>query len=582
MIDTFCSIPHYARHLRPVSAALPDGLRGEWYDAQDDPAGGEVCLVGAYRDMRWLRGRYRKLVLVEHGIGQSYATQPDHPAYTGGNRDSYDLLLAPGPHVIDPAADRTVLIGSPSAERGRIRSPVRAPRFAVSFHWACGIAPEAGTAFWEYVPFLSKEAAKLGSPLMVHSHPRIWWDVYEQVAGQPNLEPCDSFDEVIDRCDVYACDNSCVAPDTPILCADLTWRSAGDLAPGDRVIGCDEERTRPQRHPNGTVAQREDRRLRTAEVLDNRLRLQPCYRVATTDGDLIASASHPWLARRPVEHEYPVHNRKGDLAWHHRSIHEQWAWKDTSALRVGDRVAFYVEPWIVDTSRDAGWLAGIFDGEGCLNVSRPAPSGSRRSALTVSQVDGLVLDEIRDQLRKRGLHLSEHATSHRPSCHLVTVGGDLPTKLAFLGSVRPVRLAAQAAAKEVWAGSSVSAQVRAAEVLAIEYLGLREVAVMATSTRTFIAGGFVAHNSTLYEWAALDRPVVVMNSQFWRRDVDHGKRFWEWADVGEQIMAGAQLADALLRAAHDDPQADVRRKIVEQCYEGNTQDGVEALVRLHS
>jgi hypothetical protein len=299
VIDAFCSTPHYARQMRPIFDALPDGERGTWYDAHEDPEGGGVIIVGAYRDLRWVGPRYRRTCLVEHGIGQQYATQPDHPAYPGGRRDEYDLLLAPGGHVVDPAARETVCIGSPSQRGGPFRgSPTRITptRFAVSFHWDCGIAREAGTAFWEYLPHLSDQAAALPGGLLVHAHPRIQFDVFEQVIGKPNLEPCEQFEQILDEACVYAADNT----------------------------------------------------------------------------------------------------------------------------------------------------------------------------------------------------------------------------------------------------------------------------------------------STLYEFAAHDRPVVVLNSQLWRRDVQHGKRFWAWADVGEQIQGGGQLAGAMLRARDVDPQKERRRAIVDMVYGGNTEAGVEALVRLAS
>jgi hypothetical protein len=207
MIDVWCTLEHYAAHLRPLWDALPAEARGRWYDCTDDPEGGEAILVGAWRDANWISMRYSRTALVEHGIGQTYSDSADHPGYPGGIRAPYDLLLAPGRHVRDPAARETVYIGCPKIERWRGSDPSRS-RAAVSFHWDCGISPEAGSTFWEYLPHLERQGAQTPGGLLVHAHPRIQFDVFEQICRMPNIEICPEFDRVLEEAAVYAVDNS--------------------------------------------------------------------------------------------------------------------------------------------------------------------------------------------------------------------------------------------------------------------------------------------------------------------------------------------------------------------------------------
>lgn len=62
------------------------------------------------------------------------------------------------------------------------------------------------------------------------------------------------------------------------------------------------------------------------------------------------------------------------------------------------------------------------------------------------------------------------------------------------------------------------------------------------------------NSSSLYEFAATGRPVVVLNGSGYRRDVDHGLRFWEASKVGVNCDDPRQLVAAVTEALQDDPQ----------------------------
>jgi hypothetical protein len=59
--------------------------------------------------------------------------------------------------------------------------------------------------------------------------------------------------------------------------------------------------------------------------------------------------------------------------------------------------------------------------------------------------------------------------------------------------------------------------------------------------------------STLYEFAATGRPVVVLNAAAYRPHVSHGLRFWDAADVGVQVNPHDELAAAIDLALQDRP-----------------------------
>lgn len=77
----------------------------------------------------------------------------------------------------------------------------------------------------------------------------------------------------------------------------------------------------------------------------------------------------------------------------------------------------------------------------------------------------------------------------------------------------------------------------------------------ARSARLFVAD----NTSALFEWAALDRPVLVLDAPTYRQNVNHGLRFWEHADVGVRCADLADLPEAIAEARRDRPDVRARR-----------------------
>lgn len=277
--------------------------------------------------------------------------------------------------------------------------------------------------------------------------------------------------------DEQASECYCLDPATRVLDADLCWRPVGEMSEGDEIVGFDEFASSGGRQ----------RKLRRAKVESTTRKVLPCYAVTFEDGrQVIASERHTWLTKVS-----------------HKSNTQRWV--ETQNLTTNHQVRSLGQPWEYDTSREAGYLAGLFDGEASIHA--PYGTQGRRGShgglrISFAQHEGAVLTETTNLLRDLGFEPRGPRFHRNSGVAYLTLQGAYEC-LRFLGQVRPLRLLENVRATDWWEGVTPHAPRQEVpdpnngfeRVAWVEYVGEREVVAIGTSTQTLFAEGLFSHNS---------------------------------------------------------------------------------------
>ena len=268
---------------------------------------------------------------------------------------------------------------------------------------------------------------------------------------------------------VYGIDMSqdqeyCLGPDSKILTDDLRWVPISEVKVGDKVIAFDESRG-PQMEGEYSY-----RQWRVATVEKANVITRPCYRVHLSDGtELISSQEHRWLTYG--EHQNRWKTTEDLITPAHREG------RPTNLVKV-------LDVWDEDRSWEAGYLAGAFDGEGCLTQTAHGHCNGHNLRLGFGQLDNPMSKEVCNVLDALGFDYGKSENNW-------TIKGGRPEIMRFLGQIRPRRLL------DNFNPSHLGSMQRkdAIAVERIEFIGEQEVIALKTSEGTFVAEGFASHNS---------------------------------------------------------------------------------------
>jgi len=78
---------------------------------------------------------------------------------------------------------------------------------------------------------------------------------------------------------------------------------------------------------------------------------------------------------------------------------------------------------------------------------------------------------------------------------------------------------------------------------------------------------------------------VILNPPWYRRDMEWGMRFWDYADTGPNVEHPADMVNTVASVIDDDIWVERRREVADLVYEnvpGSTAHATEAVVHLSS
>ena len=245
----------------------------------------------------------------------------------------------------------------------------------------------------------------------------------------------------------------CFTPDHKLLGDDLKWYPAGEYSVGDVVLGFDE---------NGPY-----RSYRPAVIEMISFDQQPVFEV-----ELESGKTFRLTADHKVLRAYKISRRRG-----------QQTWKRVDQLDMDDCLPHVLPVWDESLTKDAGWLAGMLDGEG---------SYSHQNGILFGQRPGIVLSRFERLCRQFGWSYSKRQTNEgRGDCQTIRFDGGLGQRLKILGILRPERLIEKVRYEEF---GRMESRIGHDRIVRIAAAGKREIAKVTTSTGTLILDGYPHHN----------------------------------------------------------------------------------------
>jgi DNA polymerase I len=254
----------------------------------------------------------------------------------------------------------------------------------------------------------------------------------------------------------------CMAPHHKVLRDDLRWIECGSINVGDTILGFDEY------GPN--------RKFKAAKVLVKNFDEAELFEVVLESGKVFhVTKEHRWLT---------------SLVRTDGTGYLQGNWVETQNLRTdsscGSKVPRFFEPWEEDLSKDAGWLAGMFDGEGTISKKRVDFSIAQRPGITLKRLEELLCTKYNKDCVK-------HVIKKNSDCLSLRFTGNQYSKIEFLGKIRPERLINKFSFDQM-GRMEIKSSCLVDRVISVKSIGKGTIVKLTTDSSTFVLDGYPMHN----------------------------------------------------------------------------------------
>ncbi len=364
------------------------------------------------------------------------------------------------------------------------------------------------------------------SPLILRTTGNHEQRISRAIQRQPELDGAISMDDLRCRLDLnvvvspflkpHIVDDIayCLSPKHLVLTADLKYVPLGDLKVGDKIVGFDE-----------FSLNKRDRKYRTSMVEKHDRDHAELFRVRLSDGkEFDVTAEHQWFVRTG----------------------NSFTWTSTSLLTTSTELIKLLPEWQQEKSYEAGWLAGMFDGEGWFSRPNIKQGGVQ---IGIAQNEGPTLYKIHELLTRFGVQFSSNP---HVKCKKVQVLGTSGEKLRLLGVIRPERLISKFEPEKLGRVQKPDNN-SLVTVVSVTPLGLGEIVKIQTSTKTMIVEGYGHHNCHYFVSGVMGKPIgsaaQMLKKQFMSCTAGH----MHARDWSEGTRADGVRMQALICGAFHDP-----------------------------